>query len=55
MKQVARNLTAADDGFLLGKRYLVMDRDSKFSVACRRVLAAAGTRAEGAAAGERCR
>jgi hypothetical protein len=26
MKQMARNLSAADDGFLLGKRYLLMDR-----------------------------
>src|SRR5262249_53416363 len=45
MKQVARNLTAADDGFLLGKRYLLMDRDSKFSTAFRGMLADAGTKA----------
>jgi hypothetical protein len=32
MKQMARNLTAADEGFLVGKRYLLMDRDTKFSV-----------------------
>src|SRR5437867_919077 len=45
MKQQARNLTAADEGFLLGKRYLLMDRDSKFSAAFRGMLADAGTRA----------
>jgi transposase InsO family protein len=38
MKQVARNLTAVDDGFLAGKRYLLMDRDTKFSVAFREIL-----------------
>ncbi len=43
MKQVARNLTAADDGFLTGKRYLLLDRDSKFSAAFRRILSDAGT------------
>jgi hypothetical protein len=30
MKQAARELTACDDGFLNGKKYLIMDRDSKF-------------------------
>ena len=30
MKQVARNLTNFEDGFLNGKRYLLMDRDTKF-------------------------
>ena len=43
MKQMARNLTAADDGFLCGKRYLLMDRDSKFSAAFRQILSDAGT------------
>lgn len=33
--QVARNLTDTDDGFLRGKRYLLMDRDTKFSEAFR--------------------
>ena len=42
MKQVARNLTAADDGFLHGKQYLLMDRDSKFSTAFRTLLQVAG-------------
>jgi putative transposase len=31
MKQVARNLTDVDDGFLLGIRYLIMDRDTKYT------------------------
>ena len=31
MKQIAKNLTDSIDGFLLNKRYLIMDRDSKFS------------------------
>jgi hypothetical protein len=30
MKQIARNLTDAEEGFLKEKRYLLMDRDSKF-------------------------
>ncbi len=30
MMQVARNLTDACDGFLLGKPQLLMDRDTKF-------------------------
>ncbi len=42
MKQVARNLTDAEDGFLNGKRYLLMDRDAKFSAAYRGILADAG-------------
>ena len=32
MAQVARNLTDHVDGFLRGKRYLIVDRDSKFTV-----------------------
>ena len=31
MKQVARNLTDCEDGFLNGSRYLRMDRDGKFA------------------------
>ena len=31
MKQVARNLTAEDDGFLRGKRFLILDLDTKFT------------------------
>ena len=45
MKQIARNLTGADDGFLLGKRYLLMDRDTKFSKGFRDILRDAGVKA----------
>jgi hypothetical protein len=38
MKQIARNLTDPFDGFLLQKRYLLMDRDGKFSTAFREIL-----------------
>jgi putative transposase len=38
MMQIARNLTDAEDGFLQGKRYVLMDRDSKFSLAFRAIL-----------------
>jgi putative transposase len=31
MKQVARNLTDVDDGFLSNSRYLIMDRDTKYT------------------------
>jgi transposase InsO family protein len=45
MKQVARNLTDNCDGPLLGTRYLLMDRDAKFSAAFRSILADAGVKA----------
>ncbi len=38
IKQVARNLTDPEDGFLKEKRYLVMDRDTKFCEAFREIL-----------------
>jgi len=38
MKQIARNLTDTDDGFLTKKRGLLMDRDGKFSEAFRKLL-----------------
>jgi transposase InsO family protein len=38
MKQIARNLTDCEDGFLGGKRYLIMDRDTKFTDAFRKIL-----------------
>lgn len=31
MKQLARNLTDVGDGFLLSSRYLIMDRDTKYT------------------------
>jgi putative transposase len=44
MRQMARNLTDAMDGFLLGHRYLIMDRDPLFSCSFRELLARAGVR-----------
>jgi transposase InsO family protein len=44
MHQVARNLTDAFDGFLLGKRYLIMDRDPLFTRAFRETLKTAGVK-----------
>ena len=38
MCQVARNLVDGEDGFLRGKRYLLMDRDGKYSPEFRAVL-----------------
>ena len=38
MKQAARELTSCDDGFLNGKRYLIMDRDTKFCESFRSIL-----------------
>ena len=42
MGQMSRNLTDASDGFLLGKRFLIHDRDPLFTLAFRETLAAAG-------------
>jgi len=42
--QVARNVTDAEEGFLRGKRYLLMDRDGKFSEAFRGTLEAVGVK-----------
>jgi transposase InsO family protein len=38
MAQVARNLTDATDGFLLPHRFLICDRDTKFTAQFRRIL-----------------
>ena len=38
MKQIARELTNFEDGFLNGKRYLLMDRDAKFCDSFRAIL-----------------
>ena len=38
MKQVAKNLTDSIDGYLNRSRYLLMDRDTKFSEAFCRIL-----------------
>jgi transposase InsO family protein len=44
MKQVARELTNFEDGFLLGKQYLLMDRDGKFCPAFHDLLQDAGVK-----------
>ena len=44
MRQIARNLTDPFDGFLTGKRYLLMDRDSNFSSAFRSALEEEGVK-----------
>ncbi len=40
--QIARNVTDAGQGFLFGKKYLLMDRDSKYSEAFRITLEEGG-------------
>ena len=42
MKQVARNLTDCVDGILRTKRFLILDRDGKFTLAYRERLRSAG-------------
>jgi transposase InsO family protein len=42
MMQVARNLTDCDEGFLVGKRFLILDRDKKYSERFRILLEDAG-------------
>jgi putative transposase len=43
MTQIARNVTDTHDGFLTDKRYLIMDRDAKYSDAFRGIITRAGT------------
>lgn len=45
MQQIARNLTDVEDGFLRGKRYVLMDRDTKFSEKFREILQSEGVEA----------
>ena len=45
MKQIARDLTDAHDGFLNGTRYLIHDRDPLFTEEFRMILKASGVRA----------
>jgi transposase InsO family protein len=42
MEQVARNLTDYEDGFLIGKRLLIIDRDSIFLPAFRSIVGSSG-------------
>ncbi len=44
MKQVARNLTDADSGFLNGDRYLIHDRDPLFTERFREILKPSGVK-----------
>jgi putative transposase len=44
MEQVARELTHADDGFLAGKKLLVMDRDPLYTARVREILRSGGVR-----------
>jgi putative transposase len=44
VKQAARELTAFDDGFLNGKQYLILDRDTKFSQSFGRLLTDEGVK-----------
>lgn len=43
MLQVGRNMTDAIDGALSAKRYLILDRDTKYSAAFRKVVGESGT------------
>ena len=43
MAQVARNLIDCADGFLRDHRFLILDRDSKFTEQFKRILKDAGT------------
>jgi len=45
MKQIARNLTDCEDGFLHGMRFLIMDRDTKFTHGFREILESEGVEA----------
>lgn len=45
MKQIARNLTMAEYGFLNGKRFLIHDRDTKYCASFSMILRKAGIRA----------
>jgi transposase InsO family protein len=38
MRQIGRNLTDTDEGFLNGKRYVLIDRDGRFCPAFRAIL-----------------
>ncbi len=44
MKQVARNVTMDDWGFLSGRRYLILDRDTKYCASFRKIIASTGVK-----------
>jgi hypothetical protein len=47
MQQCARQLTDPFEGFLVGKRYLIHDRDTKFTQAFDGLLKASGVEPQG--------
>lgn len=44
MKQIARNVTMVDYGFLNGCKYVLMDRDTKFCASFRKIINTAGVK-----------
>jgi hypothetical protein len=42
MQQVARNVTMSSDGFLDGMKYLILDRDAKFTHSFRQIIESSG-------------
>ena len=44
MEQIARNATDAFSGFLLGKKYLIIDRDPRFTANFRFILESSGVK-----------
>jgi hypothetical protein len=44
MKQLARNLTDVDDGFLINSEFLIMDRDKKYTKEFRAILKREGVK-----------
>jgi transposase InsO family protein len=44
MLQMARNLLDGEDGFLRGKRYLILDRDPLYTAAFRSMMKGAGVK-----------
>jgi transposase InsO family protein len=42
MEQIARNLTDCEEGFLNGKRFLIIDRDAKYSRTFKSILEGCG-------------
>jgi hypothetical protein len=43
MVQIARNMTDTVHGALLGKRYLILDRDAKYTASFRNLIKGSGT------------
>jgi transposase InsO family protein len=42
MREIARNVTDLNSGFLCGKRYLILDRDTKYCDSFRSILVREG-------------